>query len=223
MPAAVKTSYDLAAAAIPKSTVTTNGDLIYGTGSATVSRIGIGSTGNVLTVAGGIPSWAAPAGGGGMTLLSTTTLSGASTTITINPTGYEYLAISIQGIDMSAGGDGAVISINNVGDSQLALTRFVHTTAASAGVNNTTFPYQNGDDMDGSANNAGWINIYNPTSTTNWKPFDCRLGWVTNAGQFAAWMGGGVFKNNAAISSIVFSRAISATFSAGTIKVFGVK
>ena len=63
VPAAVKTSYDLAAAAIPKSTVTTNGDLIYGTGSATVSRIGIGSTGDVLTVAAGIPSWAAPAGG----------------------------------------------------------------------------------------------------------------------------------------------------------------
>jgi len=54
-PTAVKAAYDLAAAAIPKSTVTTNGDLIYGTGSATVSRIGVGTTGQVLTVAGGVP------------------------------------------------------------------------------------------------------------------------------------------------------------------------
>ena len=44
--------------------ITTNGDLIYGTGSGTFTRRGIGSTGNVLTVSGGIPVWAAPAGGG---------------------------------------------------------------------------------------------------------------------------------------------------------------
>ena len=57
-PTAVKSSYDLAAAAIPKSTVTTNGDIIYGTGSGTVTRLGVGSTGQVLTVASGVPSWA---------------------------------------------------------------------------------------------------------------------------------------------------------------------
>lgn len=62
-PTAVKSSYDLAAAAIPKSTVTTAGDTIYGTGSSAVTRLGIGSTGQVLTVAAGLPSWATPAGG----------------------------------------------------------------------------------------------------------------------------------------------------------------
>ena len=68
VPASVKSAYDLAStanttanAAIPKSTVTTNGDLIYGTGSATVSRLGVGSTGQVLTVSGGVPAWATPA------------------------------------------------------------------------------------------------------------------------------------------------------------------
>jgi hypothetical protein len=55
---AVKTSYDLAAAAVPKSTVTTAGDIIYATGSSAVTRLGIGSTGQVLKVAGGVPSWA---------------------------------------------------------------------------------------------------------------------------------------------------------------------
>jgi hypothetical protein len=48
---------------IPKSTVTTNGDLIYGTGSGTVTRLGIGSTGQVLTVSGGVPTWSAASGG----------------------------------------------------------------------------------------------------------------------------------------------------------------
>jgi hypothetical protein len=49
------------------STATTNGDLLYGTGSGALTRLGIGSTSQVLTVTGGVPTWAAPAGGGGPT------------------------------------------------------------------------------------------------------------------------------------------------------------
>ena len=40
--------------------ITTAGDLIKGTGSGTFDRLGIGSTGQVLTVASGAPSWATP-------------------------------------------------------------------------------------------------------------------------------------------------------------------
>ena len=47
------------------STATTNGDLLYGTGSGALTRLGIGSTNQVLTVAGGVPTWATPSGGSG--------------------------------------------------------------------------------------------------------------------------------------------------------------
>jgi hypothetical protein len=65
-PTATKAAYDLAntasttaTAAIPKSTVTTAGDVIYGTGSAAVTRLGIGTAGQVLTVNSGAtaPEW----------------------------------------------------------------------------------------------------------------------------------------------------------------------
>ena len=46
-----------------RSILTTNGDLFTRAAGA-VSRLGIGSTGDVLTVSGGAPTWAAPAGGG---------------------------------------------------------------------------------------------------------------------------------------------------------------
>ena len=62
-PTATKSAYDLAAAAVPKSTVTTAGDVIYATGSSAVTRLGIGSAGQVLTVAAGVPSWATPSSG----------------------------------------------------------------------------------------------------------------------------------------------------------------
>jgi hypothetical protein len=78
------------------TTITTNGDLIYGTGSGTYTRRGIGSTGNVLTVSGGVPVWSAPAGGGKVlqaitmttgTLVTTTSASYVDTglTVTITP------------------------------------------------------------------------------------------------------------------------------------------
>ena len=41
--------------------ITTAGDLIKGTGSGTFDRLGIGSTGQVLTVSAGAPAWATPA------------------------------------------------------------------------------------------------------------------------------------------------------------------
>lgn len=52
------TSGDVTVTNSMATAITTNGDLIRGTGSGTFSRLGIGSTGQVLTVAAGIPSWA---------------------------------------------------------------------------------------------------------------------------------------------------------------------
>ena len=50
--------------------MTTTGDTIYSSSGSTPARLGIGSTGQVLTVAAGVPSWATPA--------STPTFVGAS-------------------------------------------------------------------------------------------------------------------------------------------------
>lgn len=63
-PNSVKSAYDLANGAIQKTLTTTTGDIIYASSANTPARLGIGSTGQVLTVSGGVPSWSAPAGGG---------------------------------------------------------------------------------------------------------------------------------------------------------------
>jgi hypothetical protein len=56
--------------------MTTTGDTIYSSSGSTPARLGIGSTGQVLTVAGGVPSWATPsAASSGMTLISRQTAS----------------------------------------------------------------------------------------------------------------------------------------------------
>jgi hypothetical protein len=76
---------------------TTLGDIEYRSSTAnTNTRLGIGTTGQVLTVSGGVPAWAA-AGGAGLTLLSTTTLSGASTVVSSISQSYKNLYIYAYG------------------------------------------------------------------------------------------------------------------------------
>lgn len=59
--------------------MTTTGDTIYSSSGSTPARLGIGSTGQVLTVSGGVPSWATPsAGSSGLTLITTQSFSAAS-------------------------------------------------------------------------------------------------------------------------------------------------
>ena len=72
---------------IGKDVITTTGDLIYASAANTPARRGIGSTGEVLTVSGGVPTWAAPAGGGGKILQAQFfTLNGPSAVISTSAT-----------------------------------------------------------------------------------------------------------------------------------------
>lgn len=101
VPASVKSAYDLADAAIPKSLVDAKGDLIVATADNTPARLAVGSTnGHILTVDSSTASglkWAAAAGGGKVlqvvaatnnTLATSTSSTFADTglTATITPT-----------------------------------------------------------------------------------------------------------------------------------------
>ena len=48
---------------IQETKLTTTGDTLYASAANTAARLGIGSTGQVLTVASGLPSWATPTSG----------------------------------------------------------------------------------------------------------------------------------------------------------------
>ena len=64
----------------------TTGDIIYSSSGNTLSKLGIGTTSQVLTVAGGLPTWAAAASGAtfvGCILDNTTDISVSSSTSTL--------------------------------------------------------------------------------------------------------------------------------------------
>jgi len=80
---------------------TTLGDIEYRSSTAnTNTRLAIGSTGNVLTVAGGVPSWAAPAGGGSnWSLLNAggTSLTAAQTITISGISGKDKVMVLVSG------------------------------------------------------------------------------------------------------------------------------
>ena len=78
---------------------TTLGDIAYRSSTSNENtRLGIGSTSQVLTVTGGVPVWATPASGGGMTLLDTVSLSGTSTTSNTFSSSYKQLFVYVSGL-----------------------------------------------------------------------------------------------------------------------------
>lgn len=62
-------------------TTYTTGDLLYASGTNTLTKRAIGTTGQVLTVSGGVPTWSTPAASSsGMTLITTGSFSGNNAT-----------------------------------------------------------------------------------------------------------------------------------------------
>lgn len=79
--------------------LTTTGDTIYSSSGSTPARLAIGSTGQVMTVAGGVPSWAT-ANTSAMSQISTSTLGSAAADFTFSsiPSTYNHLMLIIAGI-----------------------------------------------------------------------------------------------------------------------------
>jgi hypothetical protein len=93
------------------------GDLVPGTGADTFARLAVGANGTVLTAdsaeATGI-KWAAPAGGGGLTLLATATPSAAASFQFTSISGsYKNLVMYWKNFQASAGGTFATMKLNN--------------------------------------------------------------------------------------------------------------
>lgn len=210
-PNSVKTSYDLANAAIPKSTVTTNGDIIYGTGSSAVTRLGIGSTGQVLTVSGGVPAWATASSGGGTTLIADVQLS-ASTgyDFTSISNSYKKLILTFSGLQVTALSTNFALRFNSdSGANYLNYTQYQETGSAptpNVGADTSVDAAFFGNQTTSStaANTArGTITIYDYASTTRTKVYVANVAhYSNNNGRVNFYTIIGNYNSTTAISSL---------------------
>lgn len=216
------TVYANANAAINKTIVDAKGDLIAATAADTVARLAVGSNDQVLiadsTTATGL-KWGTPSSGS-MTLLSTTSLTGASVTVSSISQSYKNLYIEWEGVTQSASG---------TFDIQLNATNGAHysnglrsgSTGVGSFTDNVIKLLQNINSDDTSSNNAGNVKVYNYASTTARKTFNYESIFVSGGTPISV-VGGGGFNSASAISSIKFNNTTGNDFNAGILRIYGV-
>ena len=205
--------------------LTTKGDLF--TYSTTEARLGVGANDTVLTAdstaATGL-KWATPASGG-MTLLSTTTLSGASTTISSISGSYTNLQIYIYGVT-GAGSDSPIRLWFN-GDTGGGFTSGVKydPTGGAVAIANAADRinlYSNATSRT-NATNAAAINISNYSNTSGKKPLSIYGYCIKNGVADGIINQAGYFQGTAAVTSVSFDYGGTNTFAGGTVLIYGVK
>lgn len=230
-PTATKSAYDLADAAIAKSVVTTAGDIIYR--NATVpTRLGIGTAGQVLAVNTGAtaPEWIAAPSGGGMTLLSTTSMSG-NATITVSSISGSYNQLAIQVLDSYPSAPGNMSFRFNTDATAGAYVYNInyYPVDVGSGVTRNTTGYSSsscnvseGTIQTVDNNNSVYITVQNYSESTVRKLFNFNNGFQNFGSNQSLSTGAGYWNNVAAITS--FSIITSGgTWTQGTIKIWGIK
>lgn len=208
------------------TTITTSGDLLYGTGSGTYTRRGIGSTSQVLTVAGGVPTWANSVGA--MTVLASGTLSGTALDLTSIDQTYTDLVFEVIDANWGTANDYLNIRFNNLSTSIYATlstgwndngstAAFYGANAASrlilwggvtwlrTGKNTFTLTIPN------YATAKGRRNIFGNIAGENSTPSNTLAYWA------------GFSTDSTAVSRITFKTEAGYTFSSGSYKLWGVK
>jgi hypothetical protein len=199
--------------------MTTKGDLVVATGSGTFARQAVGTNGQVLTAdsteADGV-KWATPSSGS-MTLLSTTTLSGTSTTISSISQSYINLLIVISGATWSGAASELRMLFNNT---NVCTGRGTYT--ASDHWENDNLKFTAANSTTGAGGNDHVVVVYQYAAAI-YKGYTNSGTAVPSAGGSAqAVWGGGEVTSTTAISSLVFNTANGNTFTAGTVKIYGV-
>ena len=228
---AVQTQLDAKTA---KSTLSTTGDIYYASSANTPARLGIGSTGNVLTVASGIPSWAAPAASAtSYSLINTggTSLSGTTTTLT-GLSGYNKLMILAQTV--STDNNNADISVrfnSDTGSNYTSLGGYVRNTDGYS----KEFGIRSESNFNGTSIGFIQLSNYSPSSGDGSIQIDganstgvkilqiasgANNGFSATAYDNRLITSGGYYKGTSVISSVSFISG-NGSFDTGTIYIYG--
>lgn len=241
----LKTQID---AQIPDSLLTTKGDLIAATGASTPARLAVGTNGHALiadstastglayknlvpdqtsnsgkylTTDGTNTSWGSLAAGG-ITLISTTTLSGASVTLSSIPQTYKQLQLIVRNclpvnsntfIRMRYNGSTTnQYNTNDLGVSQGGQTFGVSGAMISNDGNSNTTSQQ-----------SAWVTIPDYANATTWK-YNTAYSVANNSTtttntQIGSWYG--IWNQTSAITSITLLLS-SGNFTSGTVLLYGV-
>ena len=209
---------------IPATIVDAKGDIIAASAADTVARLAVGANDTVLTAdstaATGL-KWATPAAGG-MTLISTTTLTGASVTISSIPQTYNNLQLVIR--DALVATDDAALQIRFNGVSTGVYRSQYGAFTTQGGVVGAT-EISLGIGMDNTiTNNLAIFNVYDYANAVTNKIGNYLVlnTYYTPSTNFSVSQDCWVYKEQTAISSILI-KADSGNLTSGSALLYGVK
>lgn len=233
------TVFNNAGAAIAKTLIDAKGDLIVGSAADTAARLAVGTNDYVLTAdsneTNGVKWAALPASGWSpnLTLLSTTSLSGAST-ITVNVSSYDYYVVLWKSVSANASSlfslriNGSSTAANYKADLQIEAkatgtdTLTYINTGAQRYTGNSSFIYiaKKGNNNSNSHYIDGVINVIGGKTTGAKSVWWTTTPSATNNTSAYGTSGSGVFDNSAAITSFSILSS-DGDFNGGTVEIYG--
>jgi hypothetical protein len=206
--------------AINPTIVDAKGDIIAATAADTVARLAVGANDTVLTADSSAATglkWVTPAGS--ITLLTTTNLSGVTTTVSGISGAYTNLIVRIDAPKVTAVGDTMTVRFNGVTGSSYEYISINTSTTTWSQITGTRFAFSGLTSA--TSVNTKYIEIFisDYANASTKKYFQCfgqddttraynLLGCLNSAGAITSVS---VFDNN------------NDTFNGGTIKIYGVK
>ena len=199
--------------------MTTTGDTIYASSGSTPARLPIGTTGQVLTVSGGVPAWATISSGG-MTSIASGNLSGSTVNLSSIPSTYKNLQLVIRKFYASSTQEPLVVRPNAITSTYWGIENKNSAGTASQGAANTG-ALRTGSTYNAAQDNIFVIDIFDYANTTTRKLATFRY-WHLDASNNDT--GGTIaykIESTSAISSIEIT-CNGNTFAAGTYTLYGV-
>jgi hypothetical protein len=206
---------------------TTLGDIEYRSATAnTNTRLGIGTTGQVLTVAGGVPSWAAAAAGGAYTSLasgsitnglSLTSISGSYTDLYLVLTNFAPTVTDIIGVRIN----NDATTANYVG----GIVRDITGTGPSVQANSWAFVDVNSNSSvkQATTGNSAFLYFSNYANTTGYKIVTADGGANNNLSTYTSGHNTVTYLSTSAITRLDLKTAGSDWANQGTYVLYGVK
>ena len=195
---------------IAKTLTTTTGDMIYASSANNPARLGIGSTGQVLSVSGGVPAWsAAPSSSLTMSSIASGSLSGALQLQFTSLSTYDEIWVFVDNL-FCTNNVSLNFTLNNNGTTNIYQTRRFYHANSTGGITPYKFNSSNirvNDQIQANTTDSlFWLHFWN-CKNSGLTMFDLNFTYYKNnsaptGNTYIAEWGSGYFNSSATISTL---------------------
>jgi hypothetical protein len=205
--------------------MTTTGDTIYSSSGSTPARLGIGTTGQVLTVTAGLPAWGTLATNKTIAQIATGTMPAASSLSLTGLSSYDTLIVRLDGLTWATNNASIMVTINSDTAANYELVGGYNQTTFSTGFFSTATNYfyagfgaasQDRTDADN-----GRFYVFTNCKAAGFTNATVQEKFKSSGGDTPNTSSVGIYKDAAAVSSLQFKTSTGNNYTAGNYIIWG--